>query len=346
MRSTLTSKASKRTVVPVALLCLTGLLGLSACGGLGGGGGDDTSESGNGSLGSGDGGSNDSGGGFVGAPEPAAPADGRSNADGTPDAFDPKGGGSSDTSGQPGGVEALVLQGEAIIKTGAVSLTSNDVGHVLTEVYGIVGGVGGEINKEDTTTDAKGKAIRSTLVLRVPVDEFNATMLRLSSLGTLVNRVSNANDVTIEVADIDSRVRSAQRSIATLRQLFSRATTLNDIIRVEGELAQRESELEALQAQQRALADKTSMSTITMTLELPPTAPKPKPKHEDKAGGFVSGIHQGWDALKDTAVAVGHFVGLVLPLGTLAALLLALVLWIARHYAPKATPPPNEPAGV
>ena len=167
------------------------------------------------------------------------------------------------------GVQPLVLEDEAIIKTGAVSLTSDDIGHVLVQVYGIVGGVGGDISKEDTTTDEKGRAVRSALALRVPVEDFDATMLRLSKLGTLVNRVSNAKDVTTEVADIDSRVRSAQRSITTLRRLFDRATALGDIIRLESELAQREADLESLEAQQRALADQTSMSTITMTVELP-----------------------------------------------------------------------------
>ena len=223
-----------------------------------------------------------------------------------------------------------------MIKTGSVALQSDDIGHVLIQVYGIVGGIGGDISREDTSTDAKGKAVRSTMVLRVPVEDFDTTLLQLSKLGTLVNRVSNAKDVTTEVADIDSRVRSAQRSIVTLRQLFDRANKLSDIIRLESELSQRESDLESLEAQQRSLDDRTTMSTITLTMELPPVAPTPKPvpRHDDKAGGFVSGIHQGWNALTETVRAVGHGLGVVLPLGTLALLLAALVYWLVRRFAP------------
>jgi hypothetical protein len=186
------------------------------------------------------------------------------------------------------------------------------------------------------------------MVLRVPVEDFDTTLLQLSKLGTLVNRVSSAKDVTTEVADINSRVRSAQRSVITLRQLFDRAHQLSDIIRLESELSQREADLESLEAQQRSLNDLTTMSTITMTMELPPVAPKPKPvpHHHDKAGGFLSGIHQGWDALMETVRAVGLGLGVVLPLGTLAVLLAALVYWLVRRFTPQSAPTarPDEPA--
>ena len=194
--------------------------------------------------------------------------------------------------GSPGRNAGQVLPSESLIKTGSVSLQSDDIGHVLTQVYGIVGGVGGDISQEDTTTDDKGRAVRSTLVVRVPVDEFDSTLNDLSQLGTLVNRVRNSKDVTTEVADIDSRVRSAQRSINTLRQLFDRATRLSDIIRLESELAQREADLESLEAQQRSLDDKTTMSTITMTLELPPVAPKKPAPDDDDEGGRLRQRHR------------------------------------------------------
>lgn len=231
-------------------------------------------------------------------------------------------------------LQAAPLSTAALIKTGSVGLTSNHIGHVLTEVYGIVGGVGGDISQEDTSTNQKGKEVRSILVLRVPADSFDATLNRLATLDHLVSKARSEKDVTTAVADIDSRVRSAQRSITTLRRLFGRASRLGDIIRLESELSQRESDLESLQAQQRVLSDKTTMSTITMTLELPPPGANPKPKPDQAGGGFVSGIHQGWKALLDTAVAIGHGLGVVLPLGTVVLLLLAFVAWMVRRFAP------------
>ncbi len=320
---------TSRTLTAVAVLSVIGLLGLSACGG----GTDSVSTSDS----AGRAGSEGQAGSAGDAPSvgtAGSQRDAGSNADSaaalpSPQSINPD----SALNGQK---PPELLTGTAMIKTGAVALRSADIGHVITQVYGIVGGVGGDISREDTTTDDKGKAVRSTLALRVPVEEFDATLNNLSQLGTLTNRVSSSKDVTTAVADIDSRVRSAQRSINTLRQLFDRANKLSDIIRLESELSQREANLESLQAQQRALSDKTTMSTITMTLEPAIVAPKPKPKpRDDKAGGFVDGIQQGWDALKATTIAVGHGVGVVLPLGTLALLVAAFAYWFVRRVAPR-----------
>lgn len=252
--------------------------------------------------------------------------------------------GTAQAAGPGASKQAELIVGESLIKTGAVVLQSDDIGEILTRVYSLVGAAGGDIAKEDTTTDDKGEASRSTLVLRVPVDEFDTSLDQLADLGSLVSKVRNSKDVTAAVADIDSRVSTAERSIQTLRSLFSRATALGDIIRLESELSQREADLESLQSQQRALADKTTMSTITVSVELPPDPVKPKPKHDqdDTAGGFVAGIHQGWDALRSTTVAVGHGLGVVLPIGTVLLLLAGAAFWLVRRWTPHHAPASKE----
>lgn len=313
-----TPRRSSRTVATVAAVSVLGLLGLTACGGSGGSEGSASADgAANRSLGS----------TAARAPMPSAPASGHSLSLG-------------DTgSGKAPAVQDVALtSGGALIKTGSVALRSAQIGHVLVRVYALVGGVGGQIGNEDTATNPKGEVVRSLLTLRVPVASFDRTLDDLSRLGTLVDRTRSAKDVTTQVADVRSRVRSAHRSIATLRRLFGRASRLGDIIRLESELSQRESNLEALQAEQTALRDKTTFSTITMTIELPPVVVKPSPRTTDHAAsGFAGGIRQGWRALTRTTVAVAHAVGLVLPLGIVVLLLAGLALWIVRRFVPTPT---------
>jgi hypothetical protein len=303
---------SSRTLTSVAVLSLIGVIGLSACGG---------SPQSPAAAGS----STDAAGT---ATVPSAADAGRAahRLSVTADGY--KAGGSVSQ-------QADLLSGESVIKTGSVALTSDRIGKVLVRVYGIVGGIGGDVAREDTATDEKGTVVRSTLVLRVPVADFDTTLNDLSRLGTMVDRIRSSKDVTTAVADIHSRVQSAQRSITTLRRLFGRATKLGDIIRLESELSQREADLESLQAQQRVLSDKTTMSTITMTVELPPSHPHPTVIDHGKAGGFASGIREGWHALTRTTLAVGHGLGVVLPLGTVVLLLVGLSLWFIRRFAPR-----------
>ncbi len=229
---------------------------------------------------------------------------------------------------------------QAQIKTAAISLYADNVDEVLPQVSDVVVVAQGEIESEDTSTNRQGKAVHSRLVLRVPVEEFEATVTKLTDLGVRYTLETSVEDVTAEVADINSRVRSAEDSIAQLRRLFSAATKLGDIIALENELSQRQADLEALQAQQRALADLTTMSTITVTVRQ--TSDPPPPAEEDRAGGFIAGLKSGWDALVEFVRALSHGLGLALPLGTLLTLVGVGGYLLVRRFTPRLRPRANE----
>ncbi len=56
--------------------------------------------------------------------------------------------------------------------------------------------------------------------------------------------------------------RARATAIVRLRTLYAGASKVADVITIESELATRESDLESLEAQQRALAAQTSMATV------------------------------------------------------------------------------------
>ena len=232
------------------------------------------------------------------------------------------------------------LTSQAQIKTAAIGLRTKSVDRVLQQIADVALVSRGQITSEDTATNRRGEAVRSRVVMRVPVDQFEPTLTKVKGLGVLHSLARSVEDVTAQVADIDSRVRSAQDSIASLRRLFSAAQKLGDIIALENELSQREADLEALQAQQRALADQTALSTITITVTKATTAPKPG--DSDKAGGFIAGLKAGWDALVGFVQAVSHGLGLLLPLGTLLLLTAGLIWFLVRRLTPWMRPRESE----
>lgn len=229
----------------------------------------------------------------------------------------------------------------AQIKTAAISLEADNVGELLQRISDVAVVAQGEIASEDTWTNRRGEAVRSRLVLRVPVDEFETTVTKIAGLGVLKSLSRSVEDVTAKVADINSRVRSAEDSIAQLRRLFTEAEKLGDIIALENELSQRQADLEALQAQQRALADLTTMSTITVTVSKTPE-PAPPGDDGDRAGGFIAGLKSGWDAMVTFVRALSHGLGLALPLGTLLALVGLGGYLLLRRFTPRLRPRANE----
>lgn len=203
-------------------------------------------------------------------------------------------------------------------------------------------GVGGEVDTDDRSS---GRYATASLLLRVPPSSLTSVLGQLGRLGHERSRQLSTTDVTEKVADVNSRVASAQQAIVRLRTLYANATKVSDVIAVESELNQRESDLESLQAQQRALQRQTSLASITLTLQTAKAVAKPATKHHHSRSGFVGGLSRGWDGFVSAAKWVATAVGTLLPFLVLLALLAvaARIAWRRRpHPAPMPTPTPSE----
>jgi hypothetical protein len=267
-------------------------------------------------------------GGNGGALAPDAPAAGR--ATGSYDAAGQVAGGSIRGSGHvAAGADSIALFDSGYkIRTARMTVAvrgAENVAAKATEAGDIAVGAGGEVDADNRTSGPQASA---SLTLRVPPETLPDTLTALSKLGVEKSRTSSTTDVTQKVADVNSRVESAQQSIARLRLLFGHATKIGAIIQLESELNSREADLESLQAQQRSLARQTSMATVSLTLI---TAPKPATKpvaDKDDDNGFVGGLKRGWDGFTGAAAWVAEAVGTVLPF-----LLLLLVLAVGARWA-------------
>lgn len=245
------------------------------------------------------------------------------------------GGGVAEVADAPGdaggdsGSGAGQVEAQKVISTGNVQLRSDDVGKAVFDVRKVVDVHGGSISEDDTETDRDGDALRSRMVLRIPTADFDEAMAELEEVATLSSSQRQSADVTTQVLDIDVRVEAQQRSIDRIQVLFDNATSIKDVVDIEGELSRRQADLASLEAQQRYLADQTSMSTITLTVER--TREKPALAESDDAAGFLSGLSGGWGALKAFLVGASTVAGALLP-WLLLALVLAVPGWpLARR---------------
>jgi predicted component of type VI protein secretion system len=214
---------------------------------------------------------------------------------------------------------------QALIKTGAVSLRSADVGGTRYDVQVPVDEQGGQVADDKTETDKSGEPLRARMVLRVPVDSFEDVMNALGSMETLASTSTSSEDVTTQLIDVEARIKAQQASVERVRQLLAQAQSIRDIMAIESELAQRQAELDSLAQQQAYLKDQTSMATVKVNIE---RKPDPKaPVTEDDDSGFLAGLAAGWDGLTTTMVAVATVVGAVLPFAVVV-LLVGIPVWL------------------
>lgn len=229
-----------------------------------------------------------------------------------------------------GGATALELVSAErdVVRTGSMRVTVDDVDAAAGEVRALAVGSGGFVADEELHVE------RATAVVtvRVPTDDFDDVRDGVAELGDVTEQDAEARDVTAEVVDLESRIASQRASVERVRALLAEAADVPQLALVEGELANRETELEALLGQQRVLADQVALATLTVHLGEEEVAPP-----VDDASGFTGGLRDGWEALTDAARGAAEAAGFLVPFAVpAAAAALGLRWWVRRR--PAATP--------
>ncbi|MET9066119.1 DUF4349 domain-containing protein [Streptosporangium sandarakinum] len=234
-----------------------------------------------------------------------------------------------------------VPQDRQIVYTAELTVRVKDVAAASERARGLVDASGGYLATERSGS-SNGDQGSANLVFKIPPSAYPGVLARLGKeLGVREAVQQNTKDVTEQVADVDSRVRSAKASLDSLRALLKRANKIGEVLEIEREISSRETELEALQARQRSLAARTSMATLTLNLVGPEVV---VPEPEDESSGFLGGLRTGWRSFVE-ALKIGLTVlGVLLP-WTIAAglvwLVVAFVLRRTRRNRPdRPTPPP------
>jgi hypothetical protein len=228
----------------------------------------------------------------------------------------------SNPDGQQGGTgtTARLALASDIIYTAQLTVRAKNVSSAAAEAAQIAEGVGGYVSNETASADPDHPSEATASVqLKIPVTSYPATLGQLASqLGTQLSLQQQAQDVTEQVANVNSQVTSDEAAIAQLRALLSHAGSVGDLLSVQNQINQEEYSLESMQAQQRALSRETTYATVTLTL-LGPKAKPPvhRPKAPPSLGG---GLGAGWHALRITVSWTLAFLGAIAPFAAILAI--------------------------
>lgn len=242
--------------------------------------------------------------------------------------------GSLNTADEAGSAARVAIQGALFIRAGRITVESKDLDAARDQVGRLVERYGGHVAAEQTDNEDDGAVRSSRLTLRVPSESFGTVMDALGELGAVRGSTTQEEDVTTEVIDVASRIRTQEVSLRRLRGFLDDARTVPAIIRLEAEIARREADLASLRGQQDYLDDQTSLSTIDLTLRSPAAETEPGEEDPLENAGFLSGLSSGWNALLDVLLVIATVLGALLPFVLVLALLgVPLSVAIARARA-------------
>lgn len=209
----------------------------------------------------------------------------------------------------------------SLVRTANLALAVGEVGATVDEARRIAVTEGGYVGREEV------RARSATLTLHIPSDRFDRALGELSELGEVTSRDQSAEDVTEQVVDLDSRIATQRASVDRVRALLARASTVEEIVRIEQELTTREADLESLEQRRQALAGQVAMSTVTVGISGSDVAPV-----RDESSGFLAGLSDGWDALLGAGAVTLRVLGAVLPfLLVLAIPAVPVIRWWRRR---------------
>jgi len=94
----------------------------------------------------------------------------------------------------------------------------------------------------------------------------------LDAFGKVLNKQVNAQDVTEQYVDNESRIRNLSKTEERLLDHLSMTSMMENTLKIEAELNRVREQLELIQGRQRVLSHRVAFSSITVTFTEAPKA--------------------------------------------------------------------------
>jgi Domain of unknown function (DUF4349) len=211
----------------------------------------------------------------------------------------------------------LVDLGNRIVRKATVSLQVSEgkLNDALSRATDVVTRHRGIYVSASTSVPDNGPA-NGQVTFRVPVDAFETTLRELKGLGAYRGEQSSSEDVTSQYVDLSAQLAAWRAQERVYLRLLDRAKSISEVISVQNQLEQVQSNINRLQGQVDFLRDQSSYSTIQLDLTEPGTAARRAP-----ASRFARAWATAVDGLGAMAAAALVVLVWLLPLGALALLL-------------------------
>jgi hypothetical protein len=115
------------------------------------------------------------------------------------------------------------------------------------------------------TPEGAARSVQGSL--RVPAGELEATLGELRAMGRVQSEMQSGEEVTQQHADLEQRLITERETEERFRAILQQRTgKLEEVLRVEEEIARVRGQIERMEAEQRALEHRVTFATIDLQL--------------------------------------------------------------------------------
>ena len=217
-------------------------------------------------------------------------------------------------------VNAVTAAPTMVIRTGQAFIEVEKVDPAILKIRQLAAQVGGYITNS-SISGGHDQIRQATLELKIPAPKYDEAVGSLSTIGKVETVNSTAQDVGEEFVDVTARVSNARRLEDRLITLLSTRTgKLDEVLRVERELARVREEIERYEGRLRYLSSRVAMSTLTITVH----EPAPILGNTPGENPIAAALRRAWKNFVALVAGVIASLGVLMPLA-----LVGLGAWAA-----------------
>ena len=160
----------------------------------------------------------------------------------------------------------IIKQGSLRIETDAFDASYNKIINMVENKLGFV--QHSQTYYRVLDRENPDASLRSSyMTLRIPNNDFTETFNQIKGFGKVINENIGGQDVTEAYRDMEREVENLELQEERFRDILKKADKVEDILRIENELARVRSQINNLKANLNNFDKQVSMSTLNLELE-------------------------------------------------------------------------------
>lgn len=202
-----------------------------------------------------------------------------------------------------------------VIRTGQAFIEVEKVDAAVIRIRQLAVQFGGYI-ANSSMSGGRDQIRQATFELKIPAARYEGAVESLATIGKVETVSSNAQDVGEEFVDVTARVSNARRLEERLISLLANRTgKLDEVLRVERELARVREEIERYEGRLRFLTTRVATSTLTITVH----EPSPILGSNPGENPIASALRRAWRNFVALLAGTIASLGVLIPLALVGA---------------------------
>lgn len=208
----------------------------------------------------------------------------------------------------PNNIETETIYERKLTKNGSIRFETSNLDKTKQLITNAVASLNGYISN-DNTSESDNRT-ENSLIVRIPADKADSLITVIESNASKIDYKSiDVQDVTEQFIDLDTRVRTKKEVETRYRELLARATSVEEMLKIEEQIGNIRTEIESAEGRLRYLSNQVQYSTLNVTFY---------EKNSDfgfwkKMGNAFS---NGWNSLLWLFVGIANLWAIILLIAT------------------------------